>query len=400
MDSITLQLFSIHNKPNYRGGNDVLSLYGRGTDGEALRVDVNGFRPYIYLEMTEKEFLEWWPCLCLLSVYGSLEKKFQDVNTQDEMCMLIMRRLRRPPPMPVITAESGFGIQEVTFGDTRPFIKLQFRNWPSLQKIKRTMQFYTSKVAEIMQPSSVLCNILEHRVGTQEEIDFLEPCLTKMEDNRVFEFKTYEGCFDCGSMFLIHYNVQPSSWLRISPAKVSGETITCIYNDFLTVVPGEGPAISRVRILSYDIEAVPFVVDSGNTLFPQPERDPICTIGIACYEYGTGNMELHALSVGETTGNWTRDDDVCRDDYDPSQVKLHTFLTEGHMLLFFSDFIRAYDPDFISGYNILNFDNFYTLKRAAYICNDGRAQQWGRTNDICVPEKRFTSSNQLGGREF
>ena len=400
MDSITLQLFSIHNKPNYRGGNDVLSLFGRGTEGEALRVDVNGFRPYIYLEMTEKEFLEWWPCLCLLSVYGSLEKKFQDVNTQDEMCMLIMRRLRRPPPMPVITAESGFGIQEVTFGDTRPFIKLQFRNWPSLQKIKRTMQFYTSKVAEIMQPSSVLCNILEHRVGTQEEIDFLEPCLTKMEDNRVFEFKTYEGCFDCGSMFLIHYNVQPSSWLRISPVKVSGETITCIYNDLLTVVPGEGPAISRVRILSYDIEAVPFVVDSGNTLFPQPERDPICTIGIACYEYGTGNMELHALSVGETTGNWTRDDDVCRDDYDPSQVKLHTFLTEGHMLLFFSDFIRAYDPDFISGYNILNFDNFYTLKRAAYICNDGRAQQWGRTNDICVPEKRFTSSNQLGGREF
>lgn len=404
MRDLTFQLFSIHNTPNYRGGDDTLSLFGRTADGSAVKVDVEGFRPYIFLEMSESEWRTWWPRLKFLATYRSCEKKFAEAESTDDLCYILAGRLRKSIPMPIVIEETGFGIKDVTFGSPTTFIRLVFRNWPQLQKLKSTMRNYQTTVTEILDPSSALMMALmpDGSVPPDDKVrTSIQPFIASLEEApRDFVFKTFEGCFDCGSMFLIHYNVKPSSWLAVTPVSHAGSGQYHARFGGLSVSEGTGPPMANVRILSYDIEAVPFVVEDGSTLFPQPERDPICTIGIACYEFGTGRMELHALSVGLTSGNWSRADDPSGDDYDPSTVQLHQFKDEEKMLLYFSDFIREYDPDFISGYNILNFDNYYTLRRASYKCSDGRSLMWGRASKPCVPEKRFTSSNQLGGREF
>ena len=409
MESLTFQLFSLHNTVNYRGGNDVLSLFGRTGTGNSVRLDVEGFRPYIFLEM---DYTKWresvWSPLSFVMVHDSLRRRYDEMETQEEMCTLLAHRMRKPPIMPTLTCEDGFGIKEVPLdGAPRPFLRLEFRNWHQLQKLKRTMREFAIITAESLALGSLLSNVLDGRVGTEAERQVLVPLIRALEDCRALKFKTFEGCYDCGSMFLIHYNVKPSGWLCVSPVTALAcapdtrvREFSCSYTASLKVEEGNGPPLSQVRILSYDIEAVPFAVGDGTTLFPQPERDPICTIGIACYEYGTEALEMHALSVGDTEEGWSRADDPSNDDYDPSKVTLHTFTTENDMLMFFASFIREYDPDFISGFNILNFDNYYTLKRASYKCSSGEALWWGRTKKECVPEKRFTSSNQLGGREF
>jgi len=104
------------------------------------------------------------------------------------------------------------------------------------------------------------------------------------------------------------------------------------------------------------------------------------------------------------------------DDYHPETTDVRSFRSEYAMLLAFSDFIQdEIDPDIISGYNILNFDNVYTIQRAMHlhgIEEDNRKEEgyndvctakawcWGRSKrKQCIPKPKFTTSNQKGGRE-
>ena len=408
--SVTLQLFSIHNKANYKGGLDSLLCFGRDADGHAVKVDVEGFSPFFYVQMTMEDWARWYPVLRFISLYKRLsEKKFEELDSQEAMCELLVTKYARPPfhRKPEVSKEEGYGIREVKFSPPDPFIKLNFRNWHALTNMKYLMRDYNETVKDVMDPSGMLSNVNSGSVGTENERKTLQPLIEFIEEHSRYEFKTYEGCYDCGSMFLIHFGVNPSGWLRFRNVVRRGVYDTTSTDDFyalasmVQVEEGTGPALSPVKILSYDIEAVPHVLENGETLFPQPERDPICTIGVATYQFGTCEKEMHAFCLGETPDGWTREDDPSDDDFDPSLVHVQWFDKEAEMLIAFSNFIRSYDPDFITGYNIVNFDNYYTLMRASALagCSDV-ARQWGRGKFMCTPKKKFSQSKQTGGREY
>lgn len=410
-DSVTFQLFSLHNCVNYRGGDDSLLCFGRDASGVSTMVEVESFRPFFYVQMTSKEWHRWYPVLCFISLYKRLnEKYFDSMSTQDEMCEMLAVKLKRPPfhKAPECSEESGYGIREVKFASPDPFVKLEFRNWHGFTTLKYTMRDYAEIVASMLEPSSMLSNVNAGSVGTESERAAIVPLVEFIDEHSRYEFKTYEGCYDCQSMFLIHYGVHPSGWLtfenvrkrnnvRLEPMCV--EYVGTYHR--LVVCEGSGPALSPVKILSYDIEAVPHMLENGETLFPQPWRDPICTIGVACYQYGTCAREMHAFCLGETPDNWSSSDDPSGDDFDPSLVHVHSYEHESEMVLGFRDFIQSYDPDFITGYNIVNFDNYYTLMRldALAACSD-KSRAWGRGAFKCVPQKKFSQSKQTGGREY
>lgn len=402
---LVFQSLSFHNNANYRGGKDTLCIFGRDQSGTAIRCEIEGFRPYIFLHMAHDEWCKKWALpLQFLLVFQSLEKKFEDMETLDDMMDVLVRRMRKPPILPTVDQECGFNIKDVGFGDGESFLRLTFFNWSSLQKLKRVMREYNTIVSDVLD-HSVVSFMNSRPVTPEDELQNIRPILEFLDAHTSYTFLTFEGCFNAESMFLIHYNVKASSWLSISPVTASnksGRTFSALYNTELVVKePSDCPPMANFRMLSYDIEAVPFKNADGTTQFPIPERDPICCIGIACYEYGTQHVQMLALSVGDTPENWSKEeDDPTDDDYDPSEVVVHTFLTESKMLEFFAEFIRTYDADLITGFNILNFDNVYMLKRAAYKCKSQRALWWGRDNKVCRPEKKFSTSKQSGGREY
>lgn len=97
-------------------------------------------------------------------------------------------------------------------------------------------------------------------------------------------------------------------------------------------------------MMSFDIEC------SSHGKFPEPNKNPIITIGIACKIHSKIEMDHKVvLQLGD-----------CEDIYD---CDLFTFESEEMLISAFDYFLSTYDPDVIMGYNILNFDMRYLLER-------------------------------------
>ena len=101
-------------------------------------------------------------------------------------------------------------------------------------------------------------------------------------------------------------------------------------------------------------------------------------------------------------------EDMKTDEYDPSDTAVHAYTNEFDMLRGFSKFIREYDPDIITGYNVLNFDNVYLLQRIEALCpcHDGdycstcsSIRTFSRVDRPSTLKKRYTHTNQRGGQE-
>ena len=96
------------------------------------------------------------------------------------------------------------------------------------------------------------------------------------------------------------------------------------------------------------------------------------------------------------------------DTYDPAVTDVRSYVDEFEMLRGFADFIREYDPDIITGYNVLNFDNVYLIQRIEALCpkhdgpyckNCSKSRTFSRIDRPTTLKKRYTHTNQRGGQE-
>jgi DNA polymerase delta subunit 1 len=102
--------------------------------------------------------------------------------------------------------------------------------------------------------------------------------------------------------------------------------------------------IAPLRIMSFDIEC------ASERGFPQPNRDPVITIGVGCKLHTSKKEDYRILLQLKET-------------MPVSGATLHCFEDEYKMLGAFQELIQVYDPDIITGYNIISFDLKYMLER-------------------------------------
>lgn len=411
---ITFQQLS-HMTRRERNKTQSVVLFGRREDGKSMSLAIRNVRPYAFVRMSLKRWSEVSARVKVLSQWSSamqitnaIEKKGE---ADDATFSSIWRSCRIDNPDILASEEAGFNIRRVRKVPPKT-VRLTFRNGDLMKTTMKAMRSTSDTIQRIKKyiarkgignktPDMLLMDEkASKRVCKTEEMAV--SAVLNMEHTENFE--TFESLFDVCITMMIDLKVKPCGWMSVTDPHPShgdssaDESYTTLWTPNC-LVHSDTQGIAPYRIMSYDIEALPHVVPNGEPEFPQPERDPITTIGVACYEFVTQREEMHAFCFRDTP-DFDTADDPSDDDYDASLVNVHSFDDEGKMLEAFSEFIKSYDPDFISGYNINNFDNKYVFQRADALGCSVVAKMWGRVDHVCKLRKRFKQSNQTGGKEW
>ncbi|XP_044540698.1 DNA polymerase delta catalytic subunit-like, partial [Gracilinanus agilis] len=170
-------------------------------------------------------------------------------------------------------------------------------------------------------------------------------------------FAPYEANVDFEIRFMVDADIVGCNWIELPAGKyrlrTEGKATLCqleadvLWADVVSHPP-EGPwqRIAPLRVLSFDIECA-----GRKGIFPEPERDPviqICSVGL---RWGEPEPFLRlaltlrpcAAILGAQVRSYEREEDL---------------------LQAWANFVRALDPDVITGYNIQNFDLPYLISRA------------------------------------
>ena len=228
--------------------------------------------------------------------------------------------------------------------------------------------------------------------------------------------EVYETHIPFDLVWMIKENIPSCSWIQARILQDSEPKTLCTIEGYAQWIKGleKGPIpMAPYKILSYDIEAQPHVFEDGREPgFPEPEVDPILCIGVCVFDM------IHPKKIQKVAFMWEPDgsvpsctsfpaltEDQQTDDYTSEDVDVRSFRSEYAMLEAFSDFIqKESDPDMITGYNVLNFDNVYYINRckALWPLDDsgGPAACIGRIKNIPSKlKKKYKFSNQFGGSE-
>ncbi|ORM41973.1 DNA polymerase delta catalytic subunit [Babesia sp. Xinjiang] len=168
--------------------------------------------------------------------------------------------------------------------------------------------------------------------------------------------------------FLLDSNITGGCWLRLpkgtykveshKTSHCSIEVTTNVENLIPMPLEGEWQSIGPIRILSFDIECVKFTGPG----FPNAKNDPVIQIASVLHTHGD-SLDLAQKFV------FTLNE--C-DNLHGAHVL--SFATEEELLLAWKQFFTSADPDFLTGYNIVNFDIPYLINRANALQLDGFTQ--------------------------
>lgn len=195
-----------------------------------------------------------------------------------------------------------------------------------------------------------------------------------------FTPQTWNTSVDLFSLFLIHANLDSCGWVRARGCGPSNADSSCDVIASVASIEALEPLGSMpnapVRILSLDIECC---APAGQ--FPDARRDPV--IQVACVLEGQPKRDSVVFCLDET------------DDFHEPGVTVHSFETESGLLLELCSWIRATDPDLLTGYNIIAFDIPYLVNRAetlgiAHLFSLGRRP----TEPTAARKSQFSSKGQ------
>lgn len=178
----------------------------------------------------------------------------------------------------------------------------------------------------------------------------------KFADFPHMNYPTFESNIPVVMKFMIDCNMTGMSWVEIDrkACKIPDVALSRCQIEF--EVPfsslvchapdGVWGDIPPLRILSFDIECV-----SDSHTFPEAERDPVIQIAFVLKKFGHEDPYFRTVltlnSCAPITG-----------------AVVESFSCEKKLLMRFSELLVSSDPDFVTGYNILNFDFPYLLDRA------------------------------------
>jgi len=154
-------------------------------------------------------------------------------------------------------------------------------------------------------------------------------------------------------------------------------------------------AVSNPLIMSYDLECISG--DSSGNTFPNPSR---ITDQVICISATIGNFK-------DEEDKWKTvclvnecENKKCSNDINDKSEIRH-FNNEKELLLGWRDFINEINPDVITGYNTLSFDDNYIAERAKLLNCWGSFSKIGRIMGLkCEMQERKWSSSAYGDQCF
>jgi DNA polymerase delta subunit 1 len=326
----------------------ILRMYGINAEGNSIMLHVHGFTPYLYVRAPRNFLQEHIP-----RYREALENRLKNSNGRFERC-----------------EHHVLGVQLLT--DRRSIIGYQFSDSSLILKI------------HVALPTMI-------------------PTIRSMMD-KGFEcpgygsstYQTYESNIPFTLRFMIDCDITGACWIEIPKGTYSlrgGQSKTkdsrcqieadICYNSIKVHQPeGEWNKLAPIRVLSFDIEC-----KGRKGHFPEAEMDPVIQIANVVSEQGAKKPAIRNVFALDTCNPIVGAD-------------VFSFKDEGDMLLKWAEFVRACDPDIITGYNIQNFDIPYLINRAKALRLKNTYNYWGRIikNQVRMRDTTFQSS-AFGKRE-
>lgn len=368
-----------------------LTLYGRMVDGRSIAVHVHHLSQYGFIQATHwpnvvQTYVKAWCC------YQKCKRFWDDSTTPEKAENAFWSAVKR---IPIQTSQTtGFNIRTVLEGEEKPFVRFETSS-PNTWK-------------------ALLHVLTDSKKARMEIINWAEEEGFHLDVPPAFEpYLLYETHFKPETVYMVDHQLVSCGWME-AEGTFSVQKTTCDVEIDAQFVRGIEPPqdLAPLRILSYDIEAQPHVYDDGREPgFPQPSDDPILTIGVTWFDL-LDNTPRQAVFQLEPTGVPPLRElaplSDPTDDFDPSTTQVFSYTNEKSLLEGFANYVTEHDPDIITGYNILGFDNSYLIKRAAALGFQSStfrdtlyvSYNLGRVKNARTSlRKIFRSSNQTGGSE-
>eukprot|EP00760_Papus_ankaliazontas_P000551 PhM_4_TR10095/c0_g1_i1/m.19641/K02327/POLD1; DNA polymerase delta subunit 1 len=206
-------------------------------------------------------------------------------------------------------------------------------------------------------------------------------------------FLTYESNVLFPLRFLVDKDIGGSNWVVLPKGTFCAterKTSTCQIEIDVSAehiiahdAVGEWMGIAPMRLLSLDIEC-----QGRKGFFPEPDKDPVIQIAAHGTVQGDPDFVCRKVFTLNTCANI-------------AGAQVHSYDSEAAMLIAFSEFLRHFDPDFLVGYNILNFDFWYLHERAITLQITNKFAIWSRILDERTQcRTKMFQSKQSGNREY
>ena len=411
----------------HRGAENTMDvmLYGRQANGVSVAVRVEGIVAYGFVRAqlasqhhrVIAEWVRWVTSMQRTERACAKYKKENDEKKPDEDVLNYWQWCHRTAKLEsddiIWETTSGFNIRCVRDVPPPPVHRFTVRRydiWRALLSIfKEPRQIYK----RIRNHRAKMLSFVSEQKADTEHVPGL-PGVLDLQDCEI-----YETMFKPEIVWMVDHQLPACSWMQVRNAGAAeacvtscGVEVACAPDD---VFPCANPPIPMApfRVTSYDIEAMPYVnPETGECEFPESNRDCITTIGVTSFNMVDQKM-LQIVFMFEPEGptNTTLpalSEEMKTDEYDPSETVVQSYRSELEMLRGFSTYIREYDPDIITGFNVLNFDNVYLIERIEALCpeHDGpfcshcaSIRTFSRIQRPTTLRKKYTHTNQRGGQE-
>lgn len=214
-------------------------------------------------------------------------------------------------------------------------------------------------------------------------------------------YKTYEANVPFELRCMIDSKINGCEWIRIKAGgykRIQNNQLSTVQYEFVTLGGEEQciepiPAATKgdlapMRYLSYDIE----VLNSGKG-FPTADKSPVILIAAALNVTGKGIVHQVVFAIAPSA-----DEVRVRGQLPPGfdtidGATVLVFATEQEMILAFSQYVQACDPEALTGWNTSDFDLPYLAERAKQLGCFKEFMSFSRLNgkQVWIRQKTFQS---------
>lgn len=356
MDSFTAFVYSWH-----IDDEGIIHGFALDPENKTVHLEVSGFTPYVYLELPVG--IEWTE-LRRQAILSTISEFPSDVQPMVKSFMnkkkLYDANVVLNPKYDPKNKESK---EEKYTYKTYPYLFLAFNTRTAMTGFMKKMSYGT------YIPS--LGKKIRFKFHEQLASSILQfTCLRKLP---MTGWATGKGklILDPGmktSSCAYEYEVK---WTDIGP---------CTDQEILKVVPCP-------TILAFDGEANS---DNVATMPKNRPNDKMFQLSFAVTRHGSGKVYKHLLSLGNPDQKETGED-----------IIIHTYPTEGDLLIGFCDLIHEIDPQVITGYNIVGWDFMYLIQRAKLNGVFAEFTKYGYLKGVQAKEKSISwSSSAFNSQHF
>ena len=250
-----------------------INYFGRTKDGKSVCCVVKKYEPTMVIKIDDKCDIVERIDLALTIYFQS--KKILSKDNVDGMVPIFKNKASEYVCHSEIV--SGQDIKAYNENGESLFLKLRLKHFAAYNALKKLL---TTEIEYVTKQSITSSD--------QKYFDYVKKTVAKCNATHKTAFgymfdrpyDVYNDHVKFGLQYLIENDIYSCSWIQVDGEKYVDRDIR---SDITIHVNSMHPVtcndMAPWRILTYDIEAVPYPKGNGKFEFPKAERDPVCTIG-------------------------------------------------------------------------------------------------------------------------